>query len=266
VILIVWQVRNALRQGQDWRVAARRFLWPAAVSGIVWVLVAGWWVGPNLVKYHHPFPHAWDLSPPPDIPEMQLPTLYRRPLGWVLPFYWRHYLTEPIQNSYLFPIPNLWAQFVTGTWSDLINRGFCRVPGVMFTKYFDGWPVSDRCITLLSTVARIGLFTTIVTVSGVYRTLSNYVRNAGNRGSMVLPVIATLVVFFTGMFTLTYPVDGMVSTNARYLLPISTPMAACLALGLSEIERPWLRRTLTAIMSVTAAIVAVAVIYERFGI
>ena len=266
LVMIVWQMRNARRAGDPWSDTWRRFLQPAVFAGCTWILVTGWWIGPNLLKYHHPFPHPWDLSPPPDIPDMALPALYRRPLGWALPFSWKHWLAEPIQQNYLFPIPNLWAQFVVGTWSDLINRGFCRVPGDgVFTKYFDGWPVSGRCVQVMSIVARMGLLTTVFAVSGVFRTLANYLRNAGHKGSLTLPLIAMLVVFFTGMFTLTYPVDGMVSTNARYLLPASLPIAACLAIGLSEVERPWLRRTLTSIMSVVVALAALLVIYERFG-
>jgi hypothetical protein len=198
---------------------------------------------------------------------MHEPVLYRRPLGWALPFYWKHYLTEPILQSYLFPTPNLWAQFVTGTWTDIINRGFCRLQGGgVFTKYFDGWPVSGRCMQLFSWLAKIGLFTSVIAVGCVLRTAWNHLRSAGRKGSLALPLVIILVVFFTALFTLSYPVDGMVSTNPRYLLPASTPMAACLAIGLSEIERPLLRRVLTAVVGVLVTLVALLVIYERWGV
>ncbi len=266
VLLIAWQTSNDQRSGASWRDTWKRFLLPSVVSGVVWIAMTGWWIVPKLIKYGHPFPHAWDVSPPPGIPEMHVPMLYRRPLGWALPFYWKHYLTEPIQESYLFPTPNLWAQFVTGTWSDIINRGFCRVQGGgVLTKYFDGWPVSGRCIQLMSIVAHIGLGIAIVGVVLVFRTLRNYLRSKGAKGSLVLPLISLFVFVFTALFTLTYPVDGMVATNARYLLPMNVPMAACVAIGLSEIERPWLRRGLTSLMSVAVVIIALIVIYERWG-
>ncbi len=267
-ILIGWQTFNALSNGAALRATSQRIILPALVSGVAWCSVAGWWCGPNLMKFGHPFPHAWDVHRYllNDIPEMALPLLYRRPLGWALPFYWTHYLSEPILQSYLFPTPNLWAQFVTGTWSDIINRGFCRLQGGgVYTKYFDGWPVSGRCIQLFSWLAKIGLGITVVTVACVLRTASNHLRSAARKGSLALPLVAFLVVFFTSLFTLAYPVDGMVSTNARYLLPASTPMAACLAIGLSEIERSGLRRFLVGVVGVAVTLVSLLVIYERWG-
>jgi hypothetical protein len=265
-IFVLWRSYEELNGGNDLSLAWKSFLLPAAVSGLVWCLVAGWWVAPNLLKYGHPFPHPWDLSPPPNVPEMLQPAMYRRPLGWALPFYWRHYLSEPMLENYLYPTPNLWAQFVTGTWTDLINRGFCRVQGEgVFTKYFDGWPVSGRCIRVLSWMAHIGLFTTVIMLGCLFRTFCNSLRSVGQKGSFVLPLIAFLVVFFTSMFTLAYPVDGMVTTNPRYLLPASIPIAACLAIGLSEIEQPVIRRVLMSLMGAVATVVAVLVIYQRVG-
>lgn len=267
VAVMIWQVYATRQNGTAWRVVWKQLLLPAVFAGTVWSVVAGWWIVPNLIKYGHPFPHAWDLSPPAAIPEMFQPVWNRRPLGWALPFYWKHYLSEPMLQSYLFPPPNLWGQFVAGTWSDIINRGFCQIEGGgVFTKYFDGWPVSGRCMRLLSWVAHIGVFVTVIAVGCLFRTLWNHLLSAGKKGSLALPLLAIFVVFFTALFTLTYPVDGMVSTNPRYLLPASLPIAACLALGLSDIERPWLRRGLTAVMTVTAVVVAVMVTYERWGI
>ena len=82
-----------------------------------------------------------------------------------------------------------------------------------------------------------------------------------------LPIsVAMLVVFFAAMFTLSYPVDGMVSTNTRYILSSSAPMAACLGIGLGEIERPLLRRFLTLVTGVAVALIAVLYTYTRWGI
>lgn len=266
VLLVCWQLTHALRHGFTWRDCWKRLLLPNLIAGFAWCAVVGWWCGPNLLKYGHPFPHAWDLHPPDDMPEFKLPIFYRRPLGWALPFDWRPWLDEPMQQSFLVPRPNAWAQFVTGTWSDLINRGMCRLHGGgLTTKYFDGWPVSGRCIELLSVLAHIGLFMTVLTLCLLLRTAWNYLRSSGQKGSLALPMIAVLGFGFTFAFTLTYPVDGMVSTNARYLLPISLPMMACLGIGLKEIERRQLRRVFVTLVGGLVAIVAVLVTYERWG-
>jgi Dolichyl-phosphate-mannose-protein mannosyltransferase len=267
LLLVAWQIFNAYSNGSKWADIWQRLLRPNLVAGLAWCVVAGWWCGPNLIKYGHPFPHAWDLHLPDDIPELKFPVLYRRPLGWLLPFYWKHYLSEPILQSSSFPRPNAWAQFITGTYSDLINRGFCRLQGGgTFTKYWDGWPVSGRCIHLLSALAYLGLFITVVTLWCLFRSAWNHWRSAGQRGSLALPIVAVLGFAFTTLFTLAYPIDGMAATNPRYLLPIATPMAACLGIGLAEIQHPRVRQALVSILGVAVGLVAVLVIYERWGI
>ncbi|HYQ44985.1 MAG TPA: hypothetical protein VER11_23525 [Polyangiaceae bacterium] len=266
-LMLIWQVRGARSNGDTWRTIWRHLGVPAVVAGLAWCCVAGWYCGPNIINYGHPFPHAWDLSPPPNTPEMTLPLLSRRPLGWALPFYWKHYLTEPIQQWYLFPTPNLWAQYIVGAWSDITNRGNCRLEGGgVFTKYFDGHPVSGRCLEFYSALARIGVFTTVVTIGCVFSTLWRHLRSRGAQGSLVLPLLAVLVVFFAAMFTLIYPIDGMVSTNTRYILSSAAPMSACLGIGLSEIERPLLRKILTAATGVAVTAIGVLYVYTRWGV
>jgi len=267
VVMTIWQLYGALSSGATWSDTWRRLGLPVVVAGLAWCLVAGWWCGPNLIKYGHPFPHAWDLSPPPNTPEMTLPRWSRRPLGWALPFYWTHYLSEPIQQWYLFPTPNLWAQDIIGAWSDITNRGNCRLEGGgVFTKYFDGHPVTGRCLAFYSALARVGLFTTVVTIGCVFRTLWTHLRSAGKKGSLVLPLLAMMVVFFAALFTLFYPIDGMVSTNTRYLLSSAAPMAACLGIALGEIERPLVRRILTTITGLAVTVIAILYTYTRWGI
>src|SRR6201999_3520255 len=87
------------------------------------------WVVPNLVKYHHPFPHVWDLGDHSHNATMQLPAAYRRPLGWALPVDWGPYFELPVITSPLIPRPNFWSTVITGTWTDFYNRGFCRLKG-----------------------------------------------------------------------------------------------------------------------------------------
>ena len=108
----LWSVRT------DVGSSAKRIqlLRSALVAGLSWVVVAGWWCGPNLLKYGHPFPHIWNLSK--HLPD---PVLYRRPLGWILPFTWREYLDFPIIYTDRIPRPELlgrpasWAVGPTST-------------------------------------------------------------------------------------------------------------------------------------------------------
>jgi hypothetical protein len=130
-------------------------------------------------------------------------------------------------------------------------------------EYFDGWPVSGRCIELLSILAHIGLFMTAVVLLLLARTAWNHLRTGGQKGSVAMPLVAVLGFVFTFAFTLKYPVDGMVSTNARYLLPISMPMLACLGIGLKEIQNRQVQRIAVALVGALVAIVAVLVTYER---
>ena len=65
-IFVLWRSYVALSAGGTLRDSWQLYLLPAAVSGLVWCLVAGAWVGPNLLNYGHPFPHPWDMSPPPN--------------------------------------------------------------------------------------------------------------------------------------------------------------------------------------------------------
>ncbi len=267
-LLVAWQTFDARARGESFRTTWQRLLRPNVLAGLAWCVVAGGWVGPNLLKYHHPFPHAWDLHPHmlDDIPEAQFPFLYRRPLGWALPFDWHPWLEEPLQQSYLVPRPNAWAQFITGTWADLINRGFCRLHGGgVTTKFFDGWPVSGRCVQVMSVLAHVGLFMSVVVVFFLLRNAVKSLRSARQEGTLALPLVAMLCFGFTFLFTLKYPVDGMVSTNARYILPISIPLMASLGIGLSDIRRNRLRCVALSLLGVIATLVAVLVTYERWG-
>src|SRR5207244_3962034 len=86
----------------------RRLLAPALAASLVLCLTVGWWCVPNLRKYHHPFPHDWDLDARAQANPTATPILYRRPLGWFLPFELSYY-DFPIIRSPSEPRPNFWG-------------------------------------------------------------------------------------------------------------------------------------------------------------
>lgn len=196
-IVLFWHLGRLKSQGtllaNGWRL-----LTPAATVMVVWCLVAGWWVGPNLMKYHHPFPHIWDREGPKDNPILALPALYRRPLGWGLPFEWKDYVELPINRTPETFRQNFWAVEVTGTFTDWYNRGFCRLVKRQSetTKPWGGWPVSDRCVALFQNLFWAGAAMTVIAIVAVGRVLRNCLRSNGYRGSLVLPTIIGLGTIF----------------------------------------------------------------------
>jgi hypothetical protein len=266
--LIVWfwhGTRSYKRAG--WAAIPRRQVRPGICAGIVWCVVAGWWCGPNLAKYDHPFPHLWDQEGPETYPELAVPVFYRRPLGWALPFEWREYLELPIIQSPTAPRPNLWAALVTGTWSDFYDRGFCRLTGGgTVSGTWSGVPVSRRCVRLFSHLVEVGFFITLSSLVAIGYVLCTHLRTDGRLGSLALPTVVILAVAFSSSFALVYPFDNAAVLNPRYLVPDSTPIAACLgiALGQFRAER-WKRRLAHALILVAVGMVAALVIIERFG-
>jgi hypothetical protein len=235
--------------------------------------VAGWWCGPNLVKYGHPFPHSWNLAPAP-----AEPVFYRRPLGWALPFEWREYLQSPIIYTDREPRPNFWAACVTGTWTDFYNRGFCRLKGgELSTRAWAAnwgrppyggrdWYVTVRCVQLFVKLLWVGIPITLGAVLAVGYVGRSQIRTRGGRGSMVLPLVSGLVVFFVMLFALVYPYDDNAVLNPRYLLPASTPITACMAIALAEVRLDRSKRTaLHAAFFVAIGAIGVLLMIERFG-
>ncbi len=270
VVFAAQALRDRRRFGP--RAVPRRVLVPAAFAALAWIVVAGWWCGPNLVKYHHPFPHQWNLDPQPTEP-----VLYRRPLGWALPFEWRQYIERPVIHSDTDPRPNFWAAMITGAWTDFYNRGFCRLRGGGFTTKVWGaewpgkyggpaWNVSLHCIALFQCLLALGFVITPIAVYASWFVLRHSQRTQGQRGSLALPVASALVTFFVMLFALAFPYDTNAVSNPRYILAAATPMAACWAIMLAEIKLPrqW-KRALHALCLGAIALVGVLVLIERLG-
>ena len=220
-----WCLRSEPERHLKWKK-----LWVTAVlAGLAWCVVAGWWCGPNLVKYHHPFPHIWNLTVHP-----KDPVLYRRPLGWALPFEWSEYLRFPIMYTERVPRANFWAVCVTGMWTDFHNRGFCRLLGGGTTNQVFGanwgpgygpeWHMTWHCVKFFVQLLRIGIPITIVSTGAVVYMAWTNITTRGRRGTLALPIVISLVVGFLLMFALVYPMDNHVVLNPRYLLPVVTPM------------------------------------------
>ena len=265
-IMLVWQTLR-LKAQVDWAAIRRRLFAPTIVAAVVWCGVSGWWIWPNIVRFHHPFPHTWDTDTPKQEPTLALPFFYRRPLGWALPFEWKEYAELPINRDGKRPRPNFWATSVSGTWTDWYNRGFCRLPGaVATTDVWGGWPVTERCVSVYQKLFWAGAAMTVMAVLAVGHTLKNHLKTWGRQGSLVLPSIIVLGILFPGLFALAYPYDHAAVLNPRYFLPVSMPMAACLGIALAQWQA-WPRKRILAHAAVFAAIacIAVLVVYERFG-
>jgi hypothetical protein len=269
---IVWAWEAwSLRSEPDGYLKRVQLVRSAAFAGLSWLVVAGWWCGPNLVKYGHPFPHIWNLSI-----HLAEPVLQRRPLAWFLPFEWQQYLKFPIIYTEEDPRPNFWATSVVGTWTDIYNRGFCRLKGGGFTDHVFGanwgpsygpeWWVSLRCIDLFVKLAWVGLIVTFGTVLAVGYVLWNQIRRNGRYGSLALPAVIGLVVFFVMLFAVVYPFDDNVVLNPRYLLPATTPMAACLGIALAEVELDRAKKiALHALCLLAISAGGALLVFERFG-
>lgn len=268
-IVLAWRAKHVVA-AQGWRAAGRRLFAPAGIAAAVWLALVGWWIVPNLMKYGDPFPHVYVFDPP-----NPTPVLYRRPLGWLLPFDWKDYLRQPVLVSGDKPRPNFWSLSITGTWTDSLNRGFCRLAGPPYTDQVWGaqnpiwggpitW-VSLRCIEVFSMMLELGLWISFMALASTLYTAWRNLRSGGSEGSLVLPLVVFLGGFFLLLFALTYTWDGEAVLNARYFLPTSTPMSACLAFGLARLERsrgPAARILLGATLAAIAAM-TILLVYIR---
>jgi hypothetical protein len=272
--VVGWRAWRMLRR-RGWPDAWRRLIRPALLAGTLWCVVCGWWWGSNLVKYHHPFPHGWSHPKAEMYPVVNVPVLQRRPLEWALPFTWAPYWDAPIFQWASIPRPNLWAMVTASTWADSINRGFCRLKGEPVPMVFwDDWPITGPCLSAMATVFHLGVLISLATMLALARVGLQHLRAEGRLGSLALPVVAVLGGAFPCAFAWVYPEDGSAVVNARYLLPVSMAMAACLGLALAQLpngrmtERMAARifSRLTHLVLLGASVtVAVLVTLERWG-
>jgi len=280
ILVVAAALVLSVRGIQMWRQtgaspAFTRIFGPALVSATVWVACVGWWCGPNWVKYHHPFPHAWDLESSTFHAGLEQPLFYRRPLGWALPVEWSSYLSFPIIQGPTHPIPNFWAYSVIGTWSDLYNRGFCRLQGGGMTDRVWGgnggfmssggaWSVSNRCIDNFSRLAWAGLPLSFLAALGVLSSAWQGLRRCG--ATLVMPTLTLLGVFFVMFFALKFPLDDNAVLNPRYFLPIVAPMTLCFGIWLDRLrQHSWQRAFVHWLTFVATFAVSVFLVYERFG-
>jgi hypothetical protein len=265
---------------RGWLSTWARIVRPALFSAVMWSAVAGFWCGPNLVKYHHPFP-LWDVNSAGS----PTPALYRRPLGWALPFYWKDYWTFPIVRTPTDPLPNFWASEISGTWSDYYNRGFCRLKGGEATDRVWGgiegfmsqgskaWAVNERCASVFASLLHVGVWITAATVLAVFYTAYVHFRSRFRLGSLALPLLCVLSVLSGMSLALLIPLDNTAILNPRYLLPAVTPMCACFGFALGRIENGGRRsgavavacRLGLALAGSCVAAVAALLLYLRFG-
>lgn len=282
-VLLAQAARVTSRDGPA--MAWRGVLRPALVAAGMWLVVAGWWVGHNLLEFGHPFPHVWDLETVATRPTLAEPVLYRRPLGWALPFEWREYWHFPILQSTTAPRPNFWATEIVGAWSDFDNRGFCRLQGADLTNYTWGgqhrawqqdsdlWRTTLRCVDWLAAMVHVGVWITGAAVLALLWCWRRYLGTRGAAGSLALVLVPILVTASAMWFALAYPYDDSVPLNPRYLLSQVMPMSACLALGLAELEAAAAHRRRASLLArgVLSAMVGLILligamlIYERFG-
>lgn len=263
-------------------------LWrPALMAATVWCAVAGFWCGTNLVKFGHPSPHVWNLGGSAQHGKLSKPILYRRPLGWALPFEWHQYWEFPILRSASEPRPNFWAAEIAGTWSDYYNRGFCRLQGGDVTDRVWGgtggalpqgpsyWSVGYRCVGVFAKLVHVGVWLTVAAVLATLWVAWLDFRGSARvgYGSLVLPLITWLCTLSAFTFALAYPFDSSAVLNPRYLLPQVTPMSACLGLAVAGFEDRARHKDIRGALSILAictllvliGIVGALLVFERFG-
>jgi hypothetical protein len=265
--------------------AWRRVALPALVAGMAWCAVAGYWSGHNLVELGHPFPHVWHLEGRSANPILAEPTLYRRPLGWALPFEWKGLWHVPIIRDTSVPRPNFWATEVIGTWTDVYNRGFCRLEGGSIDHGFwggrhnfmnqgsDAWGVSERCVEWFASMAHVGVWISGAAVLALFWCLWRSVSSWGRRGTLAVPLVPLVCTASAMHFALAYPYDHTAVLNPRYLLSQVMPMSAGLGLALAELQilgarRGALGRVARVLPLALLALIFLAggmLIFERFG-
>jgi hypothetical protein len=272
VVRVGWSAR-----AEGLRATWRRLLRPAGVAALAWALVVAGWCGPNLARRGHPFPHDWDQEFPAPRSVHDTPVLYRRPLGWALPFELT-YLRSPVIRSPTEPRANFWAPLVAGTWADAYNRGFCRLAGGPTTARVWGgdegwfslgpaWSVTHRCLRVYVALVRVGLLLTLASVLALLDTARRSLRTRGRDGSLVLPMAVALLVLFLMAFAVVYPLDDSAVVNPRYLLSAATPLCACLGLALARlrVRHRGLGRTAIGLCLGSIAVVGGLLCFERFG-
>ncbi len=265
-IVLFSHLKRLERKG-FWSAVKQRYALPIVTSATVCCLACGWWLGPNLQKYHHPFPHFWDTETTETRGTLAEPFFYRRPLGWALPFEWKDYVEQPLNRTESLK-GNFWAVMVSGTFTDWYNRGFCRLPKERYEKrnVWCGWPMSDRCLALHQDLFWAGLLMTGFAVLSVVRTLRSHLKIGTHKGSLALPTIIALGVIFPGLFALGYPYDGQAVLNPRYLLPVSIPISACLGIALAQWRTaPWKRIAAHVMVLAVITWIGALVVYGRFG-
>jgi hypothetical protein len=282
--VFTWQWFSRLRRFGHWT------LWkglavPACAAAVAWCAVGGWWAGTNLVRHGSPFLQVLELDGPQGAPILREPVLYRRPLGWAMPFEWSQYWEFPILRTIADPRPNFWAVEVIGTWSDIYNRGFCRLQGGTITDRVwggrsgfmnqdsDAWNVNSRCVEWLASMAHVGVWISAAAVLAVFWCAWRHVRTWGARGSLALACVPFVGTAIAMHYALAWPYDHMAILNPRYLLSQVMPMSACLAFALGDLEALAARRTASArlarwviglVLGATVLIGAM-LIFERFG-
>jgi hypothetical protein len=283
LVLGLQTLRLLRREG--WSRAFRTMAPAALAAAAAWCLVAGFWSGHNLLKLGHPFPHVWSMEGAKDNPILADPALYRRPLGWALPFEWRGLWDVPLIRTDTDPRPNFWATEVVGTWSDVYNRGFCRLEGGgvidrfwgarhgFMSQHSDAWNVSGRCVDWFASMVHVGVWLSGAAVLAVLWCLWQSLSSFGARGSLTLAVVPLLCTASAMSFAMAYPYDHTAVLNPRYLLSQVMPMSACFGLALGQLET-WgkgrgplvpLARAAAPLALGLIAVIGGMLFFERFG-
>lgn len=266
---------SELFRSSGWLATWRGLIRPAALAAAVCVGLTAWWWLPNYQRFGHPFPHAWDVQPDEAQQAVAaVPLHQRRPVEWFLPFE-TTYLETPILTNATEPTPNFWAATIAGTWSDWYNRGFCRLPGKKKTLAVWGaedaaapetWAVTERCMRRFSRTTKLGAALSAGAILALAVCALRSVTSRGKRGTLVLPVLATLVLLFVMLFAVVHPADYAAVLKPAYMLAAATPITACLGIALAEAEVSARRVTLLHVATL-ALITAVGAILTvmRFG-
>jgi len=271
VMLLCWHV-VAQRWGKGSASCRRNILRCTGIAALTLVLVTGWYLGNNLIRFGTPTPGPYSLNRLTSRIMAENPLVYakpilqRRPLGWFLPLDFG-YLKHPIGSFNHGVRPNFWVPLIAGAWGDYCNRGLCRLSGGSLSRaYWGGWLVSDRCVSWLRGFLLLGLVLSSCTAVATSVVLVRFLRTAGASGSLVVPVAPVLVLAFLMVFATVYPFDrGQAVVKPNYLLAATTPLAACCGLALAGMSRRGRTELVHGIASVALALAAFMLVFERFG-
>jgi 4-amino-4-deoxy-L-arabinose transferase-like glycosyltransferase len=122
--------------------------------------------------------------------------------------------------------------------------------------------VSGPCLRIFRALAAVGAFVSLAAMLAFARVLWTFLRTGGRRSSLALRAVVGLRFFFCALFALVYPFDVGAVLKPQYMLPLATPLAACLSIALAELPDTLLAHGL---VLAALGVVGILVLVERMS-